>query len=201
MFTGIVEEVGNVLVCDKNMMDADFIIASSLRFNIGASVCVNGVCLTVREQLENSFKVSAASHTLKHSNLGLLDVGSPVNLERSLTLNKELGGHLVQGHVSDVSEIKAKERKGESIHFRIFKPKDLNNYIVNRGYITIDGMSITVCGEGDDWFEVMLVPHTLSVTIAKNYKLGTKVNLEVDIFAKYIEKLYGDMHEKRFKSN
>jgi riboflavin synthase len=192
MFTGIVEEMGNIVSIDEKEQDKDFIISSSMKFNIGDSVSVNGVCLTVREQFTNSFKVSAAYETLKLTNLSLLKVKDPVNLENSLTLNKALGGHLVQGHVADTSIIINKRIQGESIYFRFSKPEHLNNYIVKKGYIAVDGMSLTICEEGKDWFEVMLIPHTLSVTIAGNYTQGSKVNLEVDIFARYIEKLHGD---------
>ncbi len=192
MFTGIVEEIGSIISIEKKEQDRDFIISSSMKFNIGDSVSVNGVCLTIREQHTNSFKVSAAYETLKLTNLSYLKEKDSVNLEGSLTLNKSLGGHIVQGHVADTSLILDKSIQGESIYFRFFKPKHLNNYIVKKGYIAIDGMSLTICEEGEDWFEVMLISHTLNVTIAKNYQQGSKVNIEVDIFARYIEKLHGD---------
>lgn len=192
MFTGIVEEMGSIISIDEKEQDRDFIISSIMKFSIGDSVSVNGVCLTIREQFVDSFKVSAAYETLKLTNLSLLNLNDSVNLENSLTLNKSLGGHLVQGHVADSSIIIDKRPEGESIYFRFFKPKHLNNYIVKKGYIAIDGMSLTICEEGEDWFEVMLIPYTLSVTIAGGYEKGSKVNLEVDIFARYIEKLHGD---------
>ncbi len=192
MFTGIVEEIGSIILIDRKEYDKDFLIHSSMTFNIGDSVSVNGVCLTIRKQKSDHFMVSAAYETLKLTNLSLLEKGDPVNLERSLTLNKALGGHLVQGHVADTSAIIEKRINGESIYFRFSKPAHLNNYIVKKGYIAIDGMSLTICDEGKDWFEVMLIPHTLNVTIAKNYSIGSKVNVEVDIFARYIEKLHGE---------
>ena len=191
MFTGIVEEVGLIISVDDRGFDKDFIVKSSMNFKIGDSVSINGVCLTIRKQALDNFMVSAAYETLNLTNLSLLKNGDPVNLENSLTLTKPLGGHLLQGHVADTSSIIEKRVKGESVYFRFTKPSHLNNYIVKKGYIAVDGMSLTICEEGEDWFEVMLIPHTLNVTIAQNYQIGSEVNLEVDIFARYIEKLYG----------
>ena len=191
MFTGIVEEIGIIKVIDDKGLDKDFVIQSSMIFNTGDSVAVNGVCLTVRKQLLQHFTVSAAYETLKLTNLSLLKQGDPVNLENSLTLSKPLGGHLVQGHIADISIIIDKRVQGESVYFKLAKPEHLNNYIVKKGYIAVDGMSLTICDEQKDYFEVMLIPHTLAVTVAKNYQIGSKVNLEVDIFARYIEKMHG----------
>lgn len=193
MFTGIVEYLGEIINIHDKQSDRDFIIFSKeiTNLNIGDSVAVNGVCLTVREIEEHKFMVSAALETLKLTNLGKINLNDKVNLETSLTLNKPLGGHLVQGHVAATSEIISKSSAGESIYFKFTKPQALENYIVKKGYIAIDGMSLTICNEEKDWFEIMLIPHTLSVTIAQNYKIGSLVNLEVDIFARYIEKLNG----------
>ncbi len=191
MFTGIVEEVGVIKIINDKGLDKEFMIESSMSFKVGDSVAVNGVCLTVREQREDCFKVSAAYETLKLTNLSLLKQEEYVNLESSVTLSKPLGGHLVQGHVADTSTIIDKQSKGESIYFKFSKPSHLNNYIVKKGYIAIDGMSLTICDDQKDYFEVMLIPHTLAITIAKNYQIASKVNLEVDIFARYIEKIHG----------
>ncbi len=193
MFTGIIETIGKVVTLKEKEFDRDFIIKSSVmnkKLKIGDSVAVNGVCLTVREKYKDSFLVSAASETLKLTNLSLLKQESLVNLEGSLTLNKPLGGHLVQGHIASMSTILEKRPEGESIYIRFSKDKELENYIVKKGYITIDGMSLTICEENIDWFEVMLIPHTLLVTIAQHYQVSTIVNIEVDIFARYMEKLY-----------
>lgn len=194
MFTGIVEDIGEIVDLKATEFDRDFVIKNSnlsKNLNIGDSIAVNGVCLTVREKLEFSFLVSASDMTLKLTNLGKLLKGDLVNLETSLTLQKPLGGHLMQGHVADSTIIIDKTHKGDAIYFRFKKPTHLNNYIVDKGYIAIDGMSLTICAEGDDWFEIMMIMHTQQVTIGKNYQIGTKVNLEVDIFARYIEKLHG----------
>lgn len=191
MFTGIVEELGVVIAIKDKDTDRDFVISSSIDLKIGDSIAVNGVCLTVREKFLNQFMVSAANETLKLTNLSNLKIKDLVNLEGSLTLNKPMGGHLVQGHVAATSNLIDKRKVGEAIYFRFSKTLELKNYIVKKGYIAIDGVSLTICDESDEWFEVMVIPHTLSVTIAQNYQLNTQVNIEVDIFARYMEKLYG----------
>lgn len=192
MFTGIVEFLGEVKEIKIKEFDRDFIIfhQEDIKLKIGDSIAVNGVCLTVRELCDNKFTVSAGYETLKLTNLSKIELNDQVNLECSLSLEKPLGGHLVQGHIANTSNIISKINAGESIYFKFSKPLELKNYIVKKGYIAIDGMSLTICDEGKDWFEIMLIPHTLSVTIAKNYKVGSLVNIEVDIFARYMEKLY-----------
>ncbi|MGB4191842.1 MAG: riboflavin synthase [Rickettsiales bacterium] len=192
MFTGIVEFLGEVKEIKIKEFDRDFIIfhQEDIKLKIGDSIAVNGVCLTVRELCDNKFTVSAGYETLKLTNLSKIELNDQVNLECSLSLEKPLGGHLVQGHIANTSNIISKTNAGESIYFKFSKPLELKNYIVKKGYIAIDGMSLTICDEGKDWFEIMLIPHTLSVTIAKNYKVGSLVNIEVDIFARYMEKLY-----------
>ncbi len=193
MFTGIVESIGIVEEIMDTGFDRDFVILSqeANELNLGDSIAVNGVCLTVRNLEENKFMVSAGYETLKLTNLGQIKLNAPVNLEKSLTLQKPLGGHLVQGHVACSTEIINKNQVGESIFFKFAKPTELENYIVKKGYIAIDGMSLTICNEDKESFEIMLIPHTLSVTIAQNYNVGSLVNIEVDIFARYVEKLHG----------
>lgn len=190
MFTGIVEEIGKVIEITDKVSDKDFTIESKVDLKIGDSIAVNGVCLTVIEKTMQSFKVSAANETLKLTNLSQLSLNDLVNLESSLSLNKPIGGHIVQGHVATTTSIIAMKPIGEAIYFRFAKPLDLKNYIVNKGYIAIDGVSLTICAEEKDWFEVMMILHTLMVTIGQNYKVNSIVNLEVDIFARYLEKIY-----------
>jgi riboflavin synthase len=192
MFTGIVENLGIVKSMDDKTLDIDFVIEAKNDLKIGDSIAVNGVCLTAREVSKDKFMVSAANETLKLTNLSNLKLDDLVNLESSLTASTPMGGHVVQGHVATTSRIIEKREIGESIYFRFFKPSELENYIVKKGYIAIDGMSLTICDEGQDWFEVMLIPHTLSITIAQNYKINNEVNLEVDVFARYLEKIYGN---------
>jgi len=192
MFTGIIEAIGIIIKLDDKVTDKDFTIAADIvsKLEIGDSIAVNGVCLTVREKYKDSFLVSAANETLKLTNLSELKLRSLVNLESSLTLNKPLGGHLVQGHVAQITKIIDKKPVGEAIYYRFAKPASLDNYIVKKGYIAVDGMSLTIVDEEEDWFEIMLIPHTLTVTIASGYAVDSLVNLEVDIFARYMEKLY-----------
>jgi len=191
MFTGIVETLGKVIKIEEKNFDKDFTLSAigMKRINIGDSVSVNGVCLTVREIDNESFKVSAAYETLKLTNISKIKIEDEVNLETSLTLNKPLGGHIIQGHVAKAVKIISKSNIGESIYFKFEKPEELENYIVKKGYIAIDGMSLTICNEDKESFEIMLIPHTLEVTIAKYYRIGTTVNIEVDILARYMEKL------------
>ncbi len=192
MFTGIVESIGKVIKIDKKEFDLNLVILTKeiKNLNIGDSISVNGVCLTVREINNEIFHVSVAHETLKLTNLSNIQINDEVNLESSLTLNKPLGGHIVQGHIATKTEIIDINNAGDSIYLKFNKPNELENYIVKKGYITIDGMSLTICNEDKYSFEVMIIPHTLDVTIAKHYKIGTIINIEVDIFARYIEKLY-----------
>ena len=194
MFTGIVEEIGKVNGINKKEFDLDLLINArnlSQSLKIGDSVSVNGVCLTVRKISGIEFKVSAADETLRLTNLGALKNHDEVNLETSLTLMKPMGGHLVQGHITNSSVVSDCKAIGESLHITIKKPDGLDKYIVKKGYVAIDGISLTICEDYQNSFDVMIIPHTLDVTIAKNYKIGTRVNLEVDIFGRYIEKFYG----------
>ena len=192
MFTGIVESIGKVIKIDKKEFDLNLLILAKeiKNLSIGDSISVNGVCLTVREINNEIFHVSVAHETLKLTNLSDIQINDEVNLESSLTLNKPLGGHIVQGHIATKTEIIDMNNAGDSIYFKLNKPNELENYIVKKGYVTIDGMSLTICNEDKYSFEVMIIPHTLDVTIAKHYKIGTIINIEVDIFARYIEKLY-----------
>lgn len=194
MFSGIVETIG--IIQDITFL-ADcihFVISPKIIFDdlsIGDSVSVNGVCLTVTNLAENSFSTTAVSETLRITNLGYLTKHSIVNLERSLKLNARIGGHYVQGHVDSVAEIIEIKKEDSAWLTKINLPSNLQKYIVNKGYITIDGMSITVIDSTPTWFTVMFIPHTKDVTIVNQYHEGSKVNIEVDIISKYVEKLLG----------
>ncbi|TAL60176.1 MAG: riboflavin synthase [Legionella sp.] len=193
MFSGIVETLGTIQLMNSNADAVVFHIQPQMTFadlHIGDSVAVNGVCLTITELLPQSFSVTAVPETLRLTNLGILQQGDQVNLERALLVGGRNGGHNVQGHVDSVGTIAAIEEDGKEawlIKFTI--PMALSKYIVKKGFITIDGMSITVIDAQADWFTVTLIPHTRDVTIANTYQVGTKVNIEVDIMGKYIEKL------------
>jgi riboflavin synthase len=193
VFTGIVEELGEVVGKDD--------LGDSARFTIrgpvvtadaghGDSIAVNGVCLTVVELLpEGRFTADVMGETLSRSSLGRLAAGSPVNLERAAALNSRLGGHIVQGHVDGTGQIQARTPAEHWEVVRIGLPAELARYVVEKGSITVDGISLTVSGLGDDWFEVSLIPTTRELTTLGHAVTGTPVNLEVDVIAKYVERL------------
>src|SRR5712691_11135091 len=189
MFTGIVEEKGEVreagggrlvVGCRKVVEDS----------NVGASVAVNGVCLTVIARSSNDLAFDLSEETLSRSSLGRLAPGDPVNLERPVTLAARLGGHLVQGHVDGVGEVTNMQRDDEGgALVTVRAPEQLLRYVVEKGSIAIDGVSLTVAGMDGEGVTVALVPHTLAVTTFGNALPGDAVNLEVDVIAKYVERL------------
>src|SRR6202046_3300720 len=196
MFTGIVEELGAGGVKDD--------LGDSSRFTIqgpvvtadaghGDSIAVNGVCLTVVELLpEGRFTADVMGETLSRSSLGRLVAGSTVNLERAAAVNSRLGGHIVQGHVDGTGQIVARTPSEHWEVVRIEIPAEVARYVVEKGSITVDGISLTVSGLGSDprdWFEVSLIPTTRELTTLGRAPVGTKVNLEVDVIAKYVERL------------
>ncbi|OBG91115.1 riboflavin synthase subunit alpha [Mycobacterium sp. E136] len=193
MFTGIVEEVGEV-VGKEDLGDFSRLairgplVTSDARH--GDSISVNGVCLTVVEvQPEATFTTDVIGETLDRSSLGRLGVGSKVNLERAAAVNSRLGGHIVQGHVDGTGHLIARTPSQHWTVMRIALPTALSRYVVEKGSITVDGVSLTVSGLGHDWFEVSLIPTTLDLTILGRAEVGTLVNLEVDVIAKYVERL------------
>ncbi|MGZ8636653.1 MAG: riboflavin synthase [Actinomycetota bacterium] len=189
MFTGIVEERGVVrdvgpgrlaVGCRTVASDAD----------VGASIAVNGVCLTVVERSAEHLAFDLSEETLRRTSLARLDEGHPVNLERPLTLASRLGGHLVQGHVDGVGEVSAFERSedgGAWLSVRV--PAELRRYLVVKGSVSVDGISLTVASVDAETFSVALIPHTLDVTTLGSTRVGDPVNLEVDVIAKYVEAL------------
>ena len=187
MFTGIVEEIGTLLSRRANSMTFK---AQKVLENLetGDSIAVNGICLTAVSFDKESFTVEVMPETLSRSNLGLLAGGSKVNLERALTLTRPLGGHFVQGHVDGTGRIKTITRVSGATIIRLFAPPYIMRYIVDKGFIAIDGISLTVVECANDEFMVSIVGHSLSNTTLGNLKTGDIVNLEVDILAKYTEK-------------
>ncbi|NDV07192.1 riboflavin synthase [Rhodococcus sp. IEGM 248] len=197
MFTGIVEELGEVV--------AKEVLADAARFTVrgpvvtsdashGDSIAVNGVCLTVVEVLaDGSFTADVMQETLNRSSLQKIDVGSRVNLERAAALNSRLGGHLVQGHVDGTGHIISRSPSENWEVVRIALPDAISRYVVEKGSITVDGVSLTVSalgGErGEEYFEISLIPTTLQLTTLGAASVGTPVNLEVDVIAKYVERL------------
>jgi riboflavin synthase len=194
MFSGIVEMMGIILAISVHDACKTFEIKPDVMFDdvfIGDSVAVNGACLTVIELTDATFKVTAVPVTLQITNLDLLDVGSCVNLERAVKVDMRIGGHYVQGHVDGVGEILEIHQQGGALLVKIGMPKVLAKYMVNKGYVAIDGMSITIIEAALDWFAVTFIPHTKSVTIVDRYQVGHLVNLETDMLAKHVEKLLG----------
>lgn len=192
MFTGIVEELGEVTAWE-DLPDAARItvrgplVTSDAKH--GDSIAVNGVCLTVVANEGGAFTADVMKETLDRSDLGALQVGSQVNLERAVRLQDRLGGHLVQGHVDGTGTIVSKDPSDNWTVVRISLPADLDRYVVVKGSITVDGISLTVSAVQPGWFEVSLIPTTLDITNLGRKGPGEPVNLEVDITAKYVEKL------------
>ena len=156
---------------------------------IGDSIAINGVDLTVIEMASDFFSADASLETLKRTTLGSLRVSSRVNLERALGVGERLGGHMVQGHVDGTGELVLVEQEGNAYRMRFKFPRELGRYIAMKGSITVDGISLTVAALGDDWFEVAIIPHTWRETTLGDLKRGDRVNLEVDVLAKYVERL------------
>jgi riboflavin synthase len=193
MFTGIVEELGRVAAIQALPDNAIRITIEGPTVlndaNLGDSICVNGVCLTVAEQNGDQFTADVMSETINRTTIGDLLAGSQVNLERPVTLATRLGGHLVQGHVDAVGQVSAREHSENWDVVTITPPKELLKYVVEKGSITIDGTSLTVSAVTDSTFSVSLIPATLEKTTLGIRQIGDRVNLEVDVLAKYVEKL------------
>ena len=192
MFTGIVEELGEVVAVEPLQDAARLTVRGPVvtgDAGHGDSIAVNGVCLTVVENRGGTFTADVMSETLKRSSLGALATGSPVNLERAVRVSDRLGGHVVQGHVDGTGEITSVTPDEHWTVVRVTLPADLARYVVEKGSITVDGVSLTVSAVADDWFEVSLIPTTLGLTTLGTKGPGDVVNLEVDVMAKYVEKL------------
>jgi riboflavin synthase len=192
MFSGIVERLGRVESIERDASGgARLRILASFEPPPapGASVAVNGVCLTVERTVEGVFHASAVPETLRRTTLGRLVPGGRVNLERSLRLGDELGGHWVQGHVDAVARIQSVRRQGQDVLVRVEIPEPLRRYVAEKGSVALDGISLTVASWEDPCAAVALVPFTLEHTIASEYEEGRDVNLEVDLIARYLERL------------
>jgi len=193
MFTGIVEELGEVLALTELPDDAlritirgPLVVSDSA---LGDSISVNGVCLTATEITSDSFSADVMRETVMMSSIGALAVGDSVNLERPVTLATRLGGHMVQGHVDGLGTVAAREHSQNWDVVTIDAPASLLKYVVHKGSITVDGVSLTISAVTADSFSVSLIPATLAKTTLGKRAIGEKVNLEVDVVAKYVEKL------------
>ena len=199
MFTGIVEELGKIRSIQVKSQDATLEIQASDVLNdakVGDSISVDGACLTIRFLTSEAFTVDASAETLRRTTLGERKVGDPVNLERSLRLSDRLGGHLVLGHVDEVATICGWKDEGDASLMQVTISSATKPYIAYKGSVTVDGVSLTVSNLHADAFEVALIPHTKDVTTLGTKRTGAKVNLEVDIVARYLETLLRNTEEK-----
>ncbi len=189
MFTGIVEELGRVDALDRSHLRVACALVLE-ESDVGASVAVNGVCLTVVDRGDGTLSFDLSDETLRRTALGRLLPGDPVNLERPVTPSTRLGGHLVQGHVDGVGRVTSVEPATEGgTWLRAVAPAELQRYLVEKGSVTIDGVSLTIAGFEGDAFVVALIPHTLAATTLGSARAGDPVNVEVDVIAKYVERL------------
>ncbi|MEN8188373.1 MAG: riboflavin synthase [Thermodesulfobacteriota bacterium] len=199
MFTGIIQGLGTLQRTRAAgggltfEMQADFDLTDPVE---GESIAINGVCLTAYSIRRNRFLADVSPETLSRSILGSLAGGDRVNLERALQLSDRLGGHIVSGHVDCVAELLDRRPVGDFTLFRFSIPEELSRYVIEKGSITINGISLTVNACTSSWFEVSIIPHTLQITSLGQLSKGGKVNIEVDIIGKYVEKLLGPRVEK-----
>jgi riboflavin synthase len=191
VFTGLVADLGTVTAVDATSDGVRLAVQTALAPEIGEgdSVSVNGVCLTATAISDGHFSADVMHESLRRSSLGEVAAGSAVNLELPLRAGDRLGGHVVQGHVDGVGVLQDAREDGFSRVVRIGAPADLLRYVVEKGSIAVDGVSLTVSALGGDWFEVSLIPETLERTTLGTAAVGRPVNLEVDVLAKYVEKL------------
>lgn len=192
MFTGIVEEIGSVR--DLRQEEGSWVLGVEAKLalegaRLGDSIAVNGVCLTVTDLATGAFAVGLAPETLSRTNLGDLKAGDRVNLERSMAADGRFGGHFVQGHVDGTGTLTAREVDGDSLRITVQAPAALMRYLVPKGYVAIDGTSLTVIDALEDRFTFMLVAYTQQHIVLPTRPVGSRVNLEVDVFAKYVERL------------
>jgi len=188
LFTGIVEEVGAVALIEtkKLAINASLVMEG---LNLGDSISINGTCLTVVERTPGRFAVDLSPETLRRTSLGDLSDGGPVNLERALAANGRMGGHIVQGHVDGTGRVTSLTPEEDCVILRIRAPKRLMPYIVEKGFIAVDGVSLTVVKKGASSFTLSVIPYTLQNTNLGTVSTGDRVNLEADILAKYVESL------------
>lgn len=196
MFTGIIQAVGKIEALTPQGGDLRLSIGTGELpmgdVKVGDSICVSGCCLTVIAKREQAFDADVSRETLSLTTLDGLKSGSLVNLEKSLTLATPLGGHLVSGHVDGLGTVKSRREEARSIRFDIQVPANIKKYIAHKGSVCVDGVSLTVNAIQDDVFDVNIIPHTLAHTTFGSYQPGSQVNIEVDVVARYIERMLGE---------
>ena len=192
MFTGLIEELGRIAAFEQRGENARLIISASTvmeGMTNGDSMAVNGVCLTALEVTAGSFAADVSKETLDRSTLGGLTVGSPVNLERAVTPATRLGGHIVQGHVDARGTFLSANKNGDFWTVRIGYPNEIARYLVHKGSVAVEGVSLTIAALGDDHFEIAVIPKTWEMTNLSSLEPGDPVNLEADVIAKYVERM------------
>jgi riboflavin synthase len=193
MFTGIIKAKGTISAIKQRGGDVRLTVSSPdlpwSDYEVGESIAVNGVCLTAVALHETGFETDVSVETLNVTGLGKLEVGSPVNLEPAISLGERLGGHLVSGHVDCTGTVVARSADARSIRLVIDIPAEYSRYVAKKGSVCVDGVSLTINEVSDTTFELNIIPHTAEVTIIDNYRVGTVVNVEVDLLARYIERL------------
>ena len=196
MFTGIIQRVGSVRAIKHQQGDAEFMFDVGADYlngtQLGDSIAVNGCCLTVTRLWPDAFAADVSRETLTVTSLQQWQVARRINLEKALRAGDALGGHYVSGHVDGIGTVQTRSEDARSVRMRLAVPRKLGRYIAKKGSVAVDGVSLTVNEVGDatdqSWFEVNLVPHTLAVTILNDYAVGTEVNIEIDIIARYFER-------------
>ena len=193
MFTGIIQAKGHIAALEQRGGDVRLSVQSDglpfASYAVGESIAVNGVCLTAVALRDDGFDTDVSVETLDVTSLGGLGVGDSVNLEPSLSLGDRLGGHLVSGHVDCLGAVTSRKADARSIRFTVEIPEEFARYVARKGSVTVDGVSLTVNDVSATSFEVNIIPHTAEVTITGDYAVGTEVNVEVDLLARYIERL------------
>ncbi len=193
MFTGIIQAIGNISKIDSNGPDSRIVFkAGKMKLDdvkVGDSISVNGVCLSITEKTKDSFSSDLSSETLSLTTFIEMRANSKVNLEKAMNFSSRVNGHLIAGHVDGVGVIKEMKNDGRSILILIEFPEELEKYISKKGSIAVDGVSLTINGTKENTFSINIIPHTLSGSIISEYNIGTKVNIEVDLISRYLEKL------------
>ena len=195
MFTGIIEELGTIESFEAHEGGARMTVGAKLVTSDatnGDSIAVNGVCLTALDITPNSFSADLSQETLDRSTLGRLEIGSRVNLERAVTPSTRLGGHIVQGHVDARGEFISAEEHGDFWTLRIGFPREISRYLVHKGSVSVEGISLTIAKLSDEHFDIAIIPKTWEMTNLSTLEAGDPVNLEVDVIAKYVEKMIGE---------
>jgi riboflavin synthase len=193
MFTGIIQTTGKISAIDQHGGDSRFVFNTGKMdlsdLNVGDSIAVNGACLTIIDKGDNSFSADLSKETLDLTTFSIMEVGSRINLEKAMQLSDRLNGHMVSGHVDGIGKILDRDDEARSVRYTIEIPTALSRYLSKKGSVTVDGVSLTINAVAENNFSVNIIPHTLSETIFSEYEPGCRVNIEVDLIARYLDQL------------